>query len=430
MFIQEIIMTSPFNLSLLRGGHSTPMPPTPAAETTLQSTAAAVVQAPVPSSWKKTALIAAAAGLGIAAVAFAWRHYTTPSAKTTGATLEGKVGAPDASAGQNPQAALPAPTVTPPVPILATTLAAESAVQEERFKAAVDKYLVPNFRSENYTPRAYKDFIRAQRTQNPHVSETRMHKIVAERFVALHSAAVPGFIALLRDADSVEIEIAEVLDAAHKRETKLKTRDKTLAGESRFDGKIDEAWTAYFNAHKDLLRALAPLCRFIKGEKAELSDHEAYMLDAVITDSKSADGARELRAMEEGLKSFAAGNASISPQDLLTTALSLTGSEGVVSALQRAVQASDTAFATYRALDDERTRITGKDINPEETAAARDSELAHVYDPVEEARQAILRERAAKIAFIGGMSSSEALKAAHDAVEADPRRIGSTGAPS
>lgn len=415
-------------LSTLRGGHSTPpsaafVSPVSAAGPALQSAAtSAVERSPIPGSWKKAALIAAA-GLGIAA-ALAWRYYSSPT--DADPTLTGRATA--GLIGPDRLLSLPTPEPSAPAVTPAATLSAERNIHEERFKAAADAYLTPALSSVNYTPRPYKDFIHAQRTENHHVSEKRMHEIISEKFVARHAEEVPTFITELRDAFSIEREIAQLQETAQLREAELKARDKTLAGESRFDGRIDDAWSTYFNAHIDLLRALAPLCRFIKGEKPTLSAHEAYMLDARLTDPRSEDGTKELRAMEEGLKKFATGDAATSTQELLTRAAGFMGSEGVVSALQIALQKTDTTFEAYRALDDERNRIAGKGINPEEMSVDSDSELAHVYDPVEEARQAIIRAREVKITFLESMATSATLQTAHDAVRIDHRRIDSTGA--
>src|SRR5690606_21908134 len=115
--------------------------------------------APVPHSWKRAALVAAVAGAGIGLAALAWRYYSSNSDSES--TLAERI-----TNAPNTNTTLEA---TP-----TATLEAEKAAHEIKFKEAAESYLTVGLASENYTSRAYKNFIDAQRVENHHVPQARM----------------------------------------------------------------------------------------------------------------------------------------------------------------------------------------------------------------------------------------------------------------
>jgi|GEM_PF-4792422 len=362
-----------------------------------------------------------ALGAGLLLGAAATVYYLWQRQPNTGAE-HGKEPEPTPVQTENPLRS----ALAPPAAVPAAEMQDLKQTQTEQFKRALTLLLSAPLDSDTYTLHNYRNFISTQRRENYLVPIETMHEIVAQEFTRVHGSEVRGFIQRLQDHSTIDAEIAEIQAQASEQERTLRERDVTLAGETRFTGEIDGAWSQYFHAEKEVIRALAPLCRAMQGQPPCLSDHESYMLDVNLKDPRCKDGKIELSALKKGLKQLGAGNPNITNEDLLAQARGLEGLEPLVDALQQALIHAQSACDTYIRLDDERAAIAGKDIDPTTDPVAPESELAHVFDPVtdaQERREHIIEERVTKISFIQMMSSNLSLSIACGTVQADSRAL-------
>lgn len=416
---------------LLRGGSHVPSSAAPAKATAIA--ASIPVTAGTGPSAGKLALLAIGA-FAIGAAAYWW--ITTPSMDDNGPAERTIDQGFNTIAVSMPRASEePAATEQPvgparPAARPAAEVRGEKEIQEGKFTTAVKNYLRAeiSFDAKTFTVKAYCNFIRDQRNKNPLVPTERMHEIAAEQFQRIRGAEAAAFIASLQDHSTLDAEVARIQEQAREFEATLRARDAALAGPERFTGEIDAAWNSYFGAQKAFIRALAPLCKFMAGEKTALTRHEEDTLTWTLAHANYKYGRAELEALEKGFKKLATDNSAISTADLMSQARRLVGTELFITVLQTAVERADATFEAYATLDDERARIAGRNINPAIETVAADSELAHVLDPVADAaekRAQLIMERQEKIAFLGALASLATLKAAHDTAPEDHRRIAS-----
>ena len=304
-------------------------------------------------------------------------------------------------------------------------------LQLEKFTKAAKCFVSSDLSSDAFSVRSYGRFIQTQKNILSSVPEDLMHQIVSDLFMAKHGVNLDKFLLELNDDSRLHEEVEMQMAIADEKDTVLRLQDKELAGSDRFSGKIDRAWVEYFDAKKNYIRALAPLCRFLAGQQPVLSQHEKDTLDFNLSDPRSSNGSSELRLMEQGLKhiaTYAMGSIDqyIDTSSLIAAAESYQGSEYLVASLRSSVEELEAKFQTYQEYDDKRERIAGRGINPEVDPVAEGSELAHVRDMVESAEltlKSILEQRAAQAAFLEAMQSKETLQRAFRDLPEDSRRI-------
>lgn len=288
-----------------------------------------------------------------------------------------------------------------PTVVSEAELAAQAAVAEESFRDAATTFVRDSFNFRTMTPQIYSAFITAQTNANFQVPIERMHVIFSEIFANIRNWQVPGFIAAMRDHETLDAEIAATAALAAARREGLLAQDAMLAGAGRFDGLVDAAWADYFNAAKQQTEALAKLCHFMAGHGAKLTDHEIHMLSQL--HPKHQSGAVELNAMQQGVKRMVSGNALIMNAELLTRAAKMVGAEGLIRSFQEASTAVTTTFATYSARNGDRDEIAGEGVNPHTEAAAEGSAIARTAAEVarvEAGRVLLIAQREAQIALI------------------------------
>jgi hypothetical protein len=309
----------------------------------------------------------------------------------------------------------------PPEKVETKEIKKEEETHKIRFEKAAENFLKASLDTKAYTLSSFKRFIDQQTTCNHLVPIDEMYRIFTAKFNNMHASSYTYCINQLSDHSTIESEAQRRVAQAKEREKALKDKDQLLAGQQRFNGQIHDAWSNYFTEQKNYIKALAPLCRFIRGMSAELSKHEKNTLTFTLKDPASKQGCEELKKMESGLKGLATYNettkeynADISLQDLLSYARGFQGAETYIQAVIQAKQNVDDAFDIYSSLDNERAIIAGRFVNPQEESPEQDSELAKIsfeMASIQRESERIVKERQEKIELLTALKNKDALQA-------------------
>jgi len=203
--------------------------------------------------------------------------------------------------------------------------------------------------------------------------------------------------------DQEAIERKDRLDQAKQT---LLDKESELAGPRRFNGTINDAWKNYFNAKKEYLKDLSPLCRLIKHKEPRLSDHEKNVLRSVKPASKN--GHKELEKMEKGLLKMVTERNDSSVTDIIARASSIQGSRPLVEKLSASLSQMVQALEDFQALKEEQTEIVGSRINPYQDQPLEGSKIDDInkeYNQVDSYYDTIKEQGNNRAAFIAMMSS-------------------------
>jgi hypothetical protein len=324
--------------------------------------------------------------------------------------------------------------ILPPEKVEKKEIKKNEETHKLRFEKAAENFLKASLDTKAYTLSSYQRFIDQQSTSNHLVPKEEMHRIFAEKFNTMHASSYTYCVEQLSDHSTIVSEAQRRVsqERERERESYLKEKDQLLAGQKRFNGQIHAAWSEYFTEQKNYIKALAPLCRFIRGMSTELSKHEMNTLTFTLQDPSSKQGCEELKKMEKGLKGLATYtevtkeyNQDITLQDLLSYAKSFQGADTYIQAVIEAKQKVDEAFEIYSFLDNERATIAGRFVNPQKESPEQDSELAKISFEMANIQgevDRIVGERNEKIKLLTAMKNEQALQALMQTA-IDSRRI-------
>ncbi|MBM3208525.1 MAG: hypothetical protein FJZ57_08020 [Chlamydiae bacterium] len=311
------------------------------------------------------------------------------------------------------------PVVIPrhsPVPIEVRDLQHDQ--DKKSFTSAVKKFLSSINSSKGFSLDAYKKFITSISAKFSRLSRDDMHGIATQEFNKLYPPQkIEQTITELNNQTSIQQEAQSKKESLLQAKQEYLAKESELAGTHRFNGKIDKAWQEYFNARKEFLQELSPLCRFIKNKTPQLSEHEGRVLRSLKPSSQN--GSKELKKMEKGLIQMATGGADLPLSEVITRARNLEGSEERVAKLLAAFEKMNNKFDEYQQLDEERIEIAGVNINPTSQSTTVEgtiiADLEKQSVSVDVYYESIKKQRTDKLAFIQMISSLDTLKAAFQA---------------